>query len=96
MLQITSLQYQVSLLLANQKAAKEQGNERLAALEVVITRLQGTILEVGATAARVAQENRSLSAENQHLAAEREQHHTLMQQMKVCRACEHTAAAAVC
>lgn len=82
-LQITSLQYQVSMLLANHKAAESQGNERLAALETVITRLQTTMTDVGATAARVAQENKVLSAENRQLTAERVKHLEIMQQLKV-------------
>lgn len=71
------------MLLANYKAAESQGNQRLAALEAVITRLQITMTDVGATAARVARENKLLSAENRQLTTERAKHLEMQQQLQV-------------
>lgn len=83
LLQVTTLQYQVSMLLADGKGREAQGDERIAALETVITRLQTTVADVGATAARVAGENKMLLTENIQLSAERQQDLAKMQELKV-------------
>jgi hypothetical protein len=81
-LQITGLQNQVTMLLANQRAAAE-GSSKLAALEGVIARLQATLSHISDMAGKAAQENKVLLCENQQLVAERGRLQEALQQMKV-------------
>jgi hypothetical protein len=81
-LQITGLQNQVTMLLANQRTAAE-GSSKLAALEGVIARLQSTLSHISAMAGKAAQENKVLLCENQQLLADRGHLQEALQQMKV-------------
>jgi hypothetical protein len=81
-LQITGLQNQVTMLLANQRTSAE-GSSKLAALEGVIARLQSTLSHISAMAGKAAQENKVLLCENQQLLADRGHLQEALQQMKV-------------
>jgi phosphoenolpyruvate carboxylase len=80
--QITGLQNQVTMLLANQRSAAE-GSSKLAALEGVIGRLQATLSHISAMAGKAAQDNKVLLCENQQLVAELGRLQESLQQMKV-------------